>query len=92
MPGRAAAAAAALWLTFAIAVAATAGASSSPRLFGIARGGGSTWTFDEPATSMEWSQLPDLELGVSTSGCKDDDVDSADLVIIGVYADKPSSD
>ena len=89
MPGRAAAAAAALWLTFAIAVAATAGASSSPRLFGIARGGGSTCTFDEPATSMEWTELPSLELGVSTG---DDDVDSADLVIIGVYADKPSSD
>ena len=89
MPGLTAAA---LWLTLAIAVAATASASSSPRLFGVARGGGSTWTFDKPATSMEWTELPSLELGVSTSECGDDDVDSADLVIVGVHADKSSSD
>ena len=89
MPGLTAAA---LWLSLAIAVSATASASSSPRLFGVARGGGSTWTFDKPATSMEWTELPSLELGVSTSECEDDDVDSADLVIVGVHADKSSSD
>ena len=89
-----AAAAAALCLTLisAVAAAATTGVSSPPRLFGIARGGGPTWTFDEPATSMSWTQLPNLKLDVSPSERTDGDVDAADLVIIGVSADNPSDD
>lgn len=41
---------------------------------------------------MEWTELPSLELGVSTTECEDNDVAAADLVVIGVHADKSSSD
>ena len=41
---------------------------------------------------MEWTELPSLELGVSTTECEDNDVAAADLVVIGVHADESSSD
>ena len=76
----------ALWLALFCVAAEYVSGVSAPQLFGVPRGGGSIWTFDKPATSMQWTELPTLQLDVATS--EEYDLMAADLVIIGVSAEK----
>ncbi|KAL7577280.1 hypothetical protein ACA910_002024 [Epithemia clementina (nom. ined.)] len=50
-----------------------------------------TWSFDGPCTSMEWSSLLDIEMGVSATDSVDKLLE-ADLILVGVMAPAKSDD